>query len=74
MLRALGFSNVHSMQILFQYALAVLTLNNTHSQSVGLFRLVRQGCPIAPYLYVLVAKAFGYLLEKIAFVGVLHGI
>lgn len=38
-------------------------MNNSLALCIHIHRLIRLGCPLAPYLYVLTAKALGYLLE-----------
>jgi hypothetical protein len=39
-------------------------LNGITSEAFKLSRLVRQGYPLAPFLYLFVADCLGYLLEK----------
>lgn len=63
MLKALGFGPTFlaSFQMLFNAFMIVLTLDMVHSAPIILFISIIHGCPLAPSLYVLVAKAFGYI-------------
>ena len=38
-------------------------MNNTLSPRIHLHSLIRKGCPLSPYLYVLTTYSLGYLLE-----------
>jgi hypothetical protein len=49
---------------LFTNAFAFVSINNALSPWILLHRSIRQGCPSAPYLYVLMVDALGYLLES----------
>lgn len=64
MLSALGFDPyfISSVKILFGEASVVLTMNDSQSQSISLAWLVRQGCLLAPSLFILAVKAFSYIL------------
>ena len=76
MLQALGFGPnfIQSVEMLFGDANACITINNSQSEAFGIFRFIRQGCPLAPTLYVLAAEGFGYLLAHFVSSGLVHGI
>jgi hypothetical protein len=76
MLQALGFGPqfLHSVEMLFGDASACITINGAQSDTFGLFRSIRQGCPLAPALYVLAAEGFGYLLANSVSTGLVRGI
>jgi hypothetical protein len=42
---------------------AFVYVNGVFQDKIMLHKLIRQGCALAPYLYVLVVDALGYLLE-----------
>ena len=65
MLTYLGFGLrcVSVVKTLFSYAFAFVSINNTLSPHIHLHKSIKQGCPLAPYLYVLNVDALGYLLE-----------
>ena len=48
---------------LFSCTSSFVSMSNSLSRHIHLHRSIRQGCPLAPYLYVLTANALGYLLE-----------
>ena len=64
----------YSMKILFGDASTYITINGRKFEVFGLFRSIRQGFPLSPSLYVLVAKGFGYLLVNFISQGLVHGI
>lgn len=74
MLKALGFGPVfiQSISILFKDASAILNLNNSHFDVIGLFRSIRQGCLVARSLYILAAEALGYLLAAQTLQNCIH--
>lgn len=76
MLGALGFGPqfVSIVQMLFEDASAILSLNNCQTKAIGLHRLVRQRYPLTPSLYVLATKAFIYLLDRHSSGGGIYGI
>ena len=76
MLQALGFGPnfIQSMEMFFSDANACITINNLQSEAFGLFRSIRQGCPLAPALYVLAVEGFGYLLAHSISSGLVCGI
>ena len=65
MLTSLDFGQgcVNIVRTLFSCSSSFFSVNNSLSLSIHIHRLIRSGCPLAPYLYVLTANALGYLLE-----------
>ena len=76
MLRALGFGPnfLQFVEMLFGDANGCITINNSSSEAFGLFRSIRQGCPLALALYVLAMEGFGYLLVHSISLGLVCGI
>lgn len=75
-LKALGFtpSFTQVFNTLFFYASTVLSINKHKFGAIGPFKSIRQGCPLAPALYVHVAKGFHYLLAQQASQGIIQNI
>jgi len=76
MLTFLGFGQccVGMINTRFTCAYAFVSVNNVLSTRIHLDRSIRKGCPLAPYLYVLMDDALGYLLETTHLQGRLKGI
>jgi len=70
----LGPRCVAMVNTLFSNASALALVNNSFSLRISLHRSSHQGCPLAPYLYVLAADALGYLLEVARIQGQVKGI
>ena len=51
-----------------------ISINRVLSPWTSLHCPMHQGCPLAPYLYVLTTNALGYLLEASHIAGWIHGI
>lgn len=49
--------------VLYTGTASIVTINGEISPAFNLDRAVRQGCPLAPYLYLLVANVFGYMMQ-----------
>ncbi|KAH9294882.1 hypothetical protein KI387_038470 [Taxus chinensis] len=60
--------------MLFQDAGACITINGQQSEWFSLHRSIRQGCPLAPSLYVIAAEGLSYLLANAAHAGLVQGI
>lgn len=60
--------------MLFRDASDCITINGQQSKAFGLFRSIHQGYPLAPALYVLAAKGFGYLHANAITGGRVRGI
>ena len=76
MLQVLGFGSTFlgSIQMLFGDASAYNSINGRQSQAFGIHHSIHQGYPLAPSLYVLAAKGFGYLLANAISQGRVCGI
>jgi len=66
-LAVLGFSDtwVCWVKMLYKAASSAIKVNGTIGpfRNFPLERFVRQGCPLAPYLFILVTDILGYLME-----------
>jgi hypothetical protein len=63
-LAVLGFSDtwVRWVKSLYKAASSVIKVNDTIGLDFPLERSVRQGCPLAPYLFILATDVLGYLM------------
>jgi hypothetical protein len=63
-LEVLGFSDtwVRWVKSLYKAASFAIKVNGTLGPDVPLERSVRQGCPLAPYLFILATDVLGYLM------------
>lgn len=52
------------VQILLHQSNSRVVINRCLSKPFGLHRSVRQGCPLAPFLFLFVADSLGYLLDQ----------
>lgn len=66
MLQCLGFGPncVAMVHTLFSNTSAFVSMNSTMTNHIPPYCSIRQGCPLAPHLYVLVVDALGYSLES----------
>lgn len=76
MLQWLGFGPklCKHVAMLFTDANAQLIVNKEMSDPFPLQRSIRQGCPLSPFLYVLVVDALGYSLQKYHEMNLVKGI
>lgn len=76
MLKCLGFGPKFYEQVnmLFVDANAKVVVNGTLSLQFPLQNFICQGCPLAPYLFVLVVDAIGYLFEHALSNELIHDI
>jgi hypothetical protein len=63
---ALGFSPtwIAWTRALYMDSWCYVGINGLNGGSFKLSRSIRQGCPLAPFLYLFVANCLGYVLEK----------
>lgn len=76
MLRAFRFPSEFCkyVQILLKDASALVEVNGSLSQPIPLSRSIRQGCPLAPALFVIASDALFYLLRDDTLSPKIHGI
>lgn len=54
---------MHWVTSLYRDATSAIKLNGIPGPDFKLERSVRQGCPLAPYLFILATGVLGYMLE-----------
>lgn len=61
----MGFHDtwIHQVMSLNQNAAAAVIVNGEQSRAFNLQRSVRQGCPLAPYLFLLIVDVLGQMLQ-----------
>jgi len=61
----LGFDEefIRWTTLLYQDSESVVMVNEEASLTFTLGRAIRQGCPLAPYLYLMVADVLGYMMD-----------
>ncbi len=52
------------MHSLYHLASSAIKLNGVVGSSFPLARSVRQGCPLAPYFFILATDVFGHMLDN----------
>ena len=62
------------VKLFFEDATAAVNLNGSPGNSFKIKRGVRQGCPLAPYLFLIVGEVFTHIINKAAAEGRLRGI
>jgi len=64
-LRKRGFHEdfIRGVMSLYNNATSALIVNGAVGEDFELFRSVRQGYPLAPFLFIIVLDALGYMLE-----------
>ncbi|XP_057825619.1 uncharacterized protein LOC131037482 [Cryptomeria japonica] len=67
MLQAFGFPSYFCkwIDIIFKDSSTVVEINGDMSEAIPLRRSIRQGCPIAPALFVIIADALYYILRAL---------
>jgi hypothetical protein len=75
-MRNLGMPSAYIKMIgmLFQDTIISVNLNNKVTQPFGLHRGIRQGCPLAPHLFIIMAKALNEVIKHTMGTGNLKGI
>ena len=76
MMTCLSFGSycVRMVSTLFSNVETFVSTNKSFPPCISLNRSIRQGFPLAPYLYVLTVDALGYFLEEACIVGQIRGI
>ena len=76
MLKQFGFLDYFCqwVNILFKDSNTCIEINGEISESIPLGRSIRQGCPLAPALYVIAADAMNYILKSTEFGPPIKGI
>jgi len=61
----LGFNPtwVHWVASLYRDATSAIKVNGVAGPNFQLARSIRQGCPLAPYLFIIVTDVLGYMLD-----------
>ena len=62
------------VKLLFANISATVNLNETPGSTFKVERGVRQGCPIAPYLFILIGEVLTHIIKKAVVEGRLKGI
>lgn len=62
------------VKLLFENATATFNLNGGPGNSFKVERGIRQGCPLAPYLFLIVGEVLTHLIKKTVVEGRLRGI
>lgn len=72
----MGFPSefTHMVALLFKDAAATVKVNGTPSSLFDIERGVRQGCPLAPYLFLIIAKVLNVMVTKEMVDGNVQGI
>lgn len=75
-LERLGFGpySLNMLRVANATATSVVLIQGKFSASFSLERSLRQGCPLSPVLYLLVANALNVMLTKIADCGDIKGV
>lgn len=61
-------------KMLFNNARASVTLDGTPGKEFRVERGVRQGCPLAPYLFLIVGETLNHIIKKAMREGRIHGV
>jgi hypothetical protein len=62
------------VMLLFGNVSATINLNGQPGSSIKIERRVRQGCPFAPYLFLIVGEVLTHTIKKAVSEGQLKGI
>ena len=69
-----GRKFIKSVQVLLGNATTHVSLNGNLTQGIKLQKSIRQGCPLAPLLFVIAADALGWLVQDKMQHGLIKGI
>ena len=70
----MGRNFIKSVHCLLAKAKTYVALNGTLSPAIYLKRSIRQGCPFAPLLFVIIADALGWLVQDAISKNLIRGI
>ena len=70
----LGKKFINYTHMLLGNASSIVAFNGSLSQPIQLKRSIRQGCPLAPLLFVIVADSLGWLVQQSMAQGKIQGI
>ena len=75
-LHDMGFGKnfIKGVHCLLGNARTLVSLNGSLSPAITLRRSIRQGCPLAPLLFVIVADALGWLIQDSLSAGLIKGV
>ena len=65
---------INYVKLFFHNATALVNLNGSPDNSFSIKRIIRQGCSLAPYLFLIVGEAFTHMIKKAVTEGRLRGI
>lgn len=65
---------IHMIALLFQDVVVSININNQVAEPFELHRGVHQGCPLAPYLFIIVAKALNAPIKNAMRIGLVISI
>lgn len=73
---AMGFGEgfIHLVQLLFRNVSSSVYLNGSQTAGFEISKGVRQGCPLAPYLFLLVGEALNIYLQQVGTAGRIKGV
>ncbi len=54
---------INMVKLLFKNAEAIICINGSITKAFKIRRGVRQGCPLAPYLFILVDEVLNFMVE-----------
>jgi hypothetical protein len=69
-MRKLGSSNqwIQWKITLYEKVKTLMVLNGQKGKSFQMERVIRQGCPITPYLYLFVVDVLGYMISNLRYI------
>jgi hypothetical protein len=56
---------IKMVKLLFKDAITTICLNGCITKSFKIKREVRHGCPLAPYLFLIVREVLNFMLKKV---------
>ena len=62
------------VKLLFENASTIINLNGNQGDNFHIKREVKQGCPLAPYLFLIVGEVFTHVIKKAVKEGRLRGV